>query len=96
MMDPRDSAHQPLLHQRSLLLDAQDKKRSDDLDDKILAILDVFKIIVLVNKFKPAQFSAQIQILKPGFDFVLLPGHKYKWIVKNGSNFCSRQYQLYW
>lgn len=26
-MDPRDSAHQPLLHQRSLLLESQEKKR---------------------------------------------------------------------
>ena len=27
MMDPRDPGHQPLLHQRSLLLDPQEKKR---------------------------------------------------------------------
>ena len=26
-MDPRETAHQPLLHQRSLLLESQEKKR---------------------------------------------------------------------
>jgi len=30
MMDPRDPSHQPLLHQRSLLLDSQEKKRCSD------------------------------------------------------------------
>ena len=43
-MDPRDTTHQPLLHQRSLLLESQEKKRQ-------LEHLFLTQLIALIHWF---------------------------------------------